>query len=132
MPINAKQAKPVSSTASNSTEGSERVFNRSSADAGSAVGIEFIRPSRLAESKKTGVVLEGYFEGTVPNQLTGKEDFKFTKEDGGAAVINHSGHLAALMKALKVENGNYVRVSYLGKEDYKGKPSHRFQLDVAE
>jgi hypothetical protein len=69
-------------------------------DAGASIGsITFIRPSRLAEEKKTGVVLEGTFVESLPNQFdNNKLDYKFTDEKGGLIVLNGAGNLGFKMK----------------------------------
>lgn len=114
--------------------GADSVKQFKSSDSLSGAGIRFIRPSKLEEEKIRGVVAEGYYAGTVPNTLTGKEDFKITEDNGAAVVINHTAGLAKLMERMEVVDGNYVRVSYLGKEKSKknGKDYHKFKLEVAE
>lgn len=116
--------------------GAESSASRSfkSSDALGGGGIRFLRPSQLAEEGVRGVVAEGYYNGTVANNLTGKNDFKITADDGSAVIINHTGHLASLIERMEVVDGNYVRVSYLGKEKMKktGKEFHKFKLEVAE
>lgn len=105
-----------------------------SSDALGGNGVRFIRPSLLAEEGIRGVVAEGYFDGTLPNEMTGKNDFKVVADDGQTIVINHTGHLASLIERMEVVEGNYLRVSYLGKDKIKktGKEFHKFKLEVAE
>jgi hypothetical protein len=91
--------------------------------------LTFIRAKDLLENGKTGqVVLEGIYEGAVPNKLTEKEDFKFTTEDGNTVIVNSTGHLAYLMR--DVSPGNACQITYLGKEKYKkdAPASHKFEV----
>ena len=91
-------------------------------DAGASLGsITFIRPSRLAEEEKTGVILEGTFVESIPNQFDNEKlDYKFTDEKGGMIVINGAGNLGFKMK--NVNAGDYVQISYNGKKEIsKGK-----------
>lgn len=92
-----------------------------------SLGTEYLRPSKFEELGLTDkVIVEGTFLGAIDNDLTGKQDFKFEKEEGGFAVVNGTGHLAYLMS--KVSPGAFCQVSYKGKEDYKGKQVHRFDV----
>lgn len=98
--------------------------------------LTFIRPSELAEQGVTGVILEGLYLGTSPNQLdSSKSDYKFESTDGNTVIVNSTGSLAYKMK--KVEIGSLVRLIYNGKEEIKkgnkaGKLAHNFDVQVAE
>ena len=98
-----------------------------------SAGIEFIRPSKLAEAGTTGVILEGTFVGSVPNSFDDQKlDYKFEKEDGGLVILNGAGNLNYNMK--QVDIGEYIRVSYEGKQEitkgaYKGRSAHNFKVE---
>lgn len=88
----------------------------------------FIRPSQI---EKPGVLVEGEFLETIQNRYDDTVvDYKFQDDEGNLIIINHAGHLAFLMK--KVNPGDYCRVSYNGKTDYKGRNSHSFKVETAE
>ena len=102
-------------------------------DEGASLGsITFIRPSRLAEEGKTGVILEGTFVESIPNQFDNEKlDYKFTDEKGGMIVINGAGNLGFKMK--NVNAGDYVQISYNGKKEIskgkmKGIKAHNFEV----
>ena len=86
-------------------------------DAGASLGsITFIRPSKLAEESRTGVILEGTFVESLPNQFdSNKLDYKFTDETGGLIVLNGAGNLGFKMK--NVNAGDFVQISYNGKKE---------------
>ena len=102
-------------------------------DAGASLGsITFIRPSKLAEESRTGVILEGTFVESLPNQFdSNKLDYKFTDEKGGMIVLNGAGNLGFKMK--NVNAGDYVQISYNGKKEIakgkmKGTMAHNFEV----
>lgn len=101
------------------------------AGAGAGGDIEFIRPSKLAEQGLVGALIleDAVFEGTVPNTLTEKEDFKFSK-DGKTIILNSTGQLAHLMQ--EVSPGAVCDVKYLGKNEFtkNGKTisAHNFEV----
>jgi len=102
-------------------------------DAGASLGsITFIRPSKLAEEKKTGIVLEGTYVESLPNQFNkDKLDYKFTDEKGGMIVLNGAGNLGFKMK--NVNAGDFVQISYNGKKEIskgkmKGTMAHNFEV----
>ena len=102
-------------------------------DEGASLGsITFIRPSRLAEEEKTGVILEGTFVESIPNQFDNEKlDYKFTDEKGGMIVINGAGNLGFKMK--NINAGDYVQISYNGKKEIskgkmKGIKAHNFEV----
>ena len=102
-------------------------------DAGASLGsITFIRPSKLAEESRTGVILEGTFVESLPNQFdSNKLDYKFTDETGGLIVLNGAGNLGFKMK--NVNAGDYVQISYNGKKEIakgkmKGTMAHNFEV----
>lgn len=98
-------------------------------------GLEFIRPAELAKEGVTGVILEGEFQGTIPNHFDeSKNDFKFRTDEGKTVIINHTGSLAYQLK--EVEPGSIVQIEYKGKEalksgKMKGKLAHQFGVLVA-
>lgn len=101
-------------------------------------GIEFIRPSRLAEEGITGVVAEGIYEGTLPNQLEpSRKDFKIRKSDGTLLVLNSTSSLTRQMDLVDLNDG--VQIVYNGLKTIKsgkakGKSVHDFVVlkEVAE
>ena len=102
-------------------------------DEGASLGsITFIRPSRLAEEEKTGVILEGTFVESIPNQFDNEKlDYKFTDEKGGMIVLNGAGNLGFKMKSINA--GDYVQISYNGKKEIskgkmKGIKAHNFEV----
>ena len=64
-------------------------------DANASLGsITFIRPAKLAEENKTGIILEGTYVESLPNQFNDqKSDYKFTDEKGNMVVLNGAGNL---------------------------------------
>lgn len=106
----------------------ERNFQNVIESAGEG-SLEFIRPSVLAEEGVKGIILEGEFVGTLQNPIDElKNDFKFSCENGATKIINSTAHLAYLMKNVNV--GDFVQVKYLGKEEYKGRLGHKFEVLV--
>ena len=102
-------------------------------DAGSSLGsITFIRPSQLAEENRTGVVVEGTYVESIPNQFDDKKsDYKFTDEKGSMIIINGAGNLGFKMK--NINAGDYVQISYNGKKEIakgkmKGTMAHNFEV----
>ena len=102
-------------------------------DAGASLGsITFIRPSKLAEENKTGIILEGTYVESIPNQFDDKKsDYKFTDEKGGMIVLNGAGNLGFKMK--NVNAGDFVQISYNGKKEIskgkmKGVMAHNFEV----
>lgn len=99
-------------------------------------GIEFIRPAKLAEAGRIGLLLEGAYVGSTPNTYNkDKSDYKFELADGTAKVINGAGNLPFQMKNVAV--GTLVQVSYLGKKKISkgpmaGKESHNFLVASAD
>lgn len=96
--------------------------------------IKFIRPSELAASGITGVVAEGIYEGTTPNNFeANRNDFKVRTEAGELLILNTAGSLASQLS--RVETGTYVRVTYKGKSKIKsgpqkGKSAHNFLVEA--
>lgn len=85
----------------------------------------------MAEEGRTGVVAEGEFVEALPNQHNASVyDFKFRDDAGNTIIVNNSGHLAYQMK--EVNPGDYVRVTYKGKQEYKGRASHTFLVEKAD
>lgn len=120
------------------TQGAERTFksvNGKSLD-GDSEGIRFIRAKALAEAGTTGVVVQGVYEGTLPNKYDeSKPDFKIREDNNTLAVLNSTGGLAKQMA--KVEIGTYIQVQYLGQRPMesgkmKGKLAHSFVVGIAD
>jgi hypothetical protein len=94
--------------------------------------ITFIRPAKLAEEKKTGIILEGTFVESLPNQFDDKKsDYKFTDEKGNIIVLNGAGNLGYKMKM--VNSGDFVQITYNGKKEItkgkmKGVKAHQFEV----
>lgn len=93
---------------------------------GDQSGVTFIRPSNLAKENKTGVILEGIYSGSQPNQLdAGKLDYAFTLEGGDKVILNGTASLARQME--KVSAGELVQIEYKGmNQTKKGKSAHNF------
>jgi hypothetical protein len=93
---------------------------------GNNAGVTFIRPSELALNNKLGIVLEGIYEGSQPNQLDpSKSDYAFMLDSGKKAILNGTAGLTRQME--KVSTGELVQIEYLGKVDTKkGKTAHNF------
>jgi hypothetical protein len=102
--------------------------------------IEFVRPSKLAEAGMTGLIVEGIYTGSTPNNYdAAKKDYRFETTDSEGnektVVINGAGNLAYQMDAIQLNT--LVQVNYLGKSKIKkgkmaGKEAHNFEVLVAE
>jgi hypothetical protein len=103
---------------------------------GKGGNIKYIRPSLLAAEGITGVVAEGIYEGTVPNNFDkNKNDYRILAADGSLTILNSTGSLANQLA--RVSTGSFVRVTYNGMEKIKkgnmaGKKAHAFLVEVAE
>ena len=102
-------------------------------DSKSSLGsITFIRPSILATENRTGVIVEGTFVESLPNQFDKEKlDYKFTDEAGNMIVLNGAGNLSYKMKL--VNAGDFVQISYNGKREIKsgkmkGIKAHNFEV----
>ena len=101
-----------------------------------AGGITFIRPKELNDAGTTGVVAEGIYEGTLPNNFDDtKSNYKVRTDAGNLIVLNSTGSLAAQLG--KVAVGSYVQIQYLGMQEItegkmKGKMSHKFIVGIAD
>lgn len=99
-------------------------------------GLTFIRPSQLAEEGTTGVIVEGKYIESLPNNFDEKKsDYKILTLDGETVIINGCGSLDNQMKV--VAPGTLVQIEYNGKGilekgKMKGKPFHDFTVLVAE
>ena len=117
-----------------STTTASKTFKRP--DGMEGANIEFVRPSKLAEAGRTGLIVEGLYVGSVPNSFDEqKNDYKFETESGKMIVINGAGNLPYQMEKIAVNT--LVQVSYLGKSKIKkgkmaGKEAHNFDVLVAE
>lgn len=121
------------------TANSGRTFktvNGKTVGAGKEGNVSFVRFNKLEADGTTGVVAEGIYEGTVPNNFDeGKVDYKVRAENGDLTILNTVGSLKTQME--KIEPGAYVRISYLGKAAMKGgkfagKLSHRVIVEIAD
>lgn len=105
-------------------------------DDSKAGGITFIRPKELADAGTTGVVAEGIYEGTLPNNFDeNKSDYKVRQDDGTLVILNSCGSLATQLA--KVSEGSYVQITYLGMKPLtqgkmKGKSAHSFIVGIAD
>lgn len=103
---------------------------------GMNAGIEFVSPAKLDQQEFKGLVVEGEYVGTVPNQYN--EDapsFKFVKNDETVAVINSCGSLKYQMSLVSI--GDTVQIIYKGKNTaksgkLKGKAIHEFEVLKAD
>ena len=93
-------------------------------------GITFLRPSKLAEEGKTGVIIEGKFLESMPNPFDNEKlDFKFINNENKTVILNGGGNLSYQMDS--IEPGSMVQVSYNGKKPinkgkFKGRDAHDF------
>jgi len=98
--------------------------------------VEYIRASDLKKDGITGVVVEGTFLSTVPNNIDErKDDFKIEREDGSVVIVNGAGNLGFSMK--NVDAGDFIQIKYLGMQEiakgpHKGRPSHNFEVFKAD
>lgn len=99
---------------------------------GEGGNVNYIRPKALAEEGTTGVVVEGVYEGTIPNKFDNtKNDYKVIDGEGTLNILNSCGSLNYQLG--KVASGSYVRISYKGMEKLKsGKDAHAFIVEVAD
>jgi hypothetical protein len=73
-------------------------------------GITFIRPKELAANGTTGVVAEGIYEGTVPNNFDdAKADYKVRKDNGDLVILNSAGSLIVFCHQLNI-GFNFISV----------------------
>lgn len=127
---------PKGDNASNSDKellmSNERKFKRQDGSA----SVRFISPKKLADEGISGIILEGVYEGMIPNNLDPKKmDFKFRDEDGNAVIINHTGTLAKRLSTVEV--GDAVQVEYKGQSTitsgaFKGKKAHQFEVLIED
>ena len=95
-------------------------------------GITFIRPSKLAEEGKEGVILEGTFIESMPNPFDNEKlDFKFIDSENKTVIINGGGNLSYQMST--INPGSNVQISYNGKKEmkkgkYEGRSAHNFEV----
>jgi hypothetical protein len=107
-----------------------RTFSRPEA---AQAGIRFVRPSKL---EGPGLVVEGIYLGSVPNNFDNtKSDYQFEEADGTKVVINSTGQLASQMKNIDV--GTLCQVNYKGKQTIAkgklaGKQCHSFDVLTAD
>lgn len=98
--------------------------------------LTFIKPAELSKAGKTGIIAEGLYVGTMPNQFDeNKPSYKIEQEDGSVIVLNSGGNLKSRMSS--IETGTLVQISYNGmskmtKGKFAGKDVHQFDVLVAE
>ena len=86
----------------------------------------------MAEEGKSGIILEGTFVESLPNQFDKEKlDYKFTDEKGNIVVLNGAGNLTYKMKL--VNAGDFVQITYNGKKEIKsgkmkGIKAHNFEV----
>ena len=117
-----------SAAAATTTATPERNLKRVGGDLPS---LSFIRPSKLTDADVGSTLVDGIFIGTVANEMTKKNDFKFQLEDGSQVIINGSGNLGYKMKDIALNS--VVVVRYAGKNKIAkgpmaGKMSHGFEV----
>lgn len=93
--------------------------------------LRYIRAKELKESGVTGLVVEGIFEGTIANEMSGKNDYKIREANGDLAIINNTASLSNQMGELEL--GAYVAIKYNGTTvikngPRKGKEAHQFNV----
>lgn len=119
--MSEKSFKPVSGPASENT-----------ANLGK---LNIVRPSELAKSGFTGLVVEGVYEGSVTNKFNPEKlDYKIRSENGDLTIINETGSLRKQMD--KVSTGTLVQINYSGKKKINsgklaGKSVHAFEVLAA-
>lgn len=97
--------------------------------------LNIVRPSALASEGFTGTVVEGIYEGSVPNKFDeNKKDYKIRAENGDLTIINETGSLRYQME--KVTVGSLVQINYNGKTKIEsgklaGKGVHNFEVMIA-
>lgn len=97
--------------------------------------LNIVRPSELAKEGFTGTVVEGIYEGSVPNKFDEtKSDYKIRAENGDLTIINETGSLRQQMS--KVAVGSLVQINYSGKVKITtgklaGKSAHQFEVCIA-
>jgi hypothetical protein len=98
--------------------------------------VKYIKPKELADNQFSGVILQGIYEGTIPDNFDeSKNNFKFTDLNGDTVIINGTGKLAKLLS--RVDEGSSVEVKYLGMEKIEkgkmaGKSAHDWTVGVEE
>ena len=94
--------------------------------------ITFLRPAKLAEENTEGVILEGTFIESLPNQFDDKKsDYKFTDDKGNTVVLNGAGNLGYQMGFINA--GDFVQITYNGKKriekgKMEGRMAHNFEV----
>lgn len=94
--------------------------------------LNIVRPSELAKSEFTGLVVEGIYEGSVANKFDEtKLDYKVRSENGDLTIINETGSLRRQMNEVSI--GTLIQIEYQGKVKITkgalaGKSAHRFTV----
>lgn len=91
-----------------------------------------VRPSKLAEEGKLGVVAAGVYEDAKPNKFNPlKKDYFIRGEDGTLYIINSTQNLEEQMALIEAGEGNKVEIQYGGKVTTRtGRSVHDFTVLV--
>ncbi len=106
--------------------------------------VKYVKAKELAEAGTTGVIAEGIYVGTTPNQFNdAKPNIKIESLEVNAdgerdvTIVNAAGNLNYRMADVAI--GTPVQIHYLGTEKIKstnkainGKMSHQFKVLTAE
>jgi hypothetical protein len=121
----------------------ETVFKKQ--EKATAAGTTYIKAKELNDNKIKGVIAEGIFVGTVPNNFDETPDkskpnikIELAKPDlngNKEVILNAAGNLNAQFRSVSV--GTPVQVQYLGMEKItskdprkNGKSTHQFEVLV--
>lgn len=89
-----------------------------------AGALEIIRPSKLAEEGRTGVVAEGVLEKTEPNKFNpSKNDYFIRGNDNKLYILNETDSIKRQLGQPGAV-GMFVRVEYNGKKTTKNKKTY--------
>jgi hypothetical protein len=88
------------------------------------------------ECEEGQILVQGKYLGPTENTMFGGNNYNYAPlDDSKTVMLWGAGHLAFQMDAIEV--GTTVQVTYMGVEtlekgQFKGKPSHQFDVAVAE
>lgn len=117
--------------AANGATLTSRLAGSESAEGAVKGNLRYIRAGELKKSGVTGLVVEGIYEGTIANEMSGKNDYKIREANGDLAIINNTASLSNQMADLEL--GSYVAIKYAGTTvikngPRKGKEAHQFNV----